>query len=78
LLLQKISLKDVQPKKEPKKDRPVIPVSELIKKTYTPWTPQPVMPAPKKTDLNIPDPPPIIEGSSEEVHRVRKLLLQKN
>ena len=90
LLFQNISLKDVKPltdktsetKPEPalashKKERPVIPVSELLKNTYSPWTPQSVIPAPAKSESNIPDPPPFTEGSPDDIRRIRELLFKK-
>jgi len=90
LLFQNISLKDVQPLKEtPKKeksapapakakiDKPSVPVSELLRNTYPAWTPQSVMPAPEKTKHSMPDSPPFIEGSDDEIRRIRELLFKK-
>jgi hypothetical protein len=90
LLFQTISLKDVQPlaetpkeeKSEPvpakiKKDKPAIPVSELLKNNYSAWTPPSVIPSPVKSQASIPDPPPFIAGSPDEIRRIRELLFKK-
>jgi hypothetical protein len=90
LLFQTISLKDVQPlaetskeiKSKPetaaiKKDKPAIPISQLLRNKYSAWTPQPVMSAPVKSQASISDSPPFIEGSPDDIRRIRALLFQK-
>jgi hypothetical protein len=90
LLFQNISLNDVQPLKEAPKaeklepvateskiDKPSVPISELLRNTYPAWTPQSVMPAPEKLQHSIPDPPAFIEGSDEDIRRIRELLFKK-
>jgi len=90
LMFQKISLKDIKPltktpeeiesKTAPeitKKDKPVIPVSELLKNRYPAWTPQAVVPAPVKSESSISDPPSFAEGSPDTIRRIRELLFQK-
>jgi hypothetical protein len=90
LLFQKISLKNIQSLIEAtedkksertsevrKKDRPALPVSELLKNTYPAWPPQSVVSAPEKKQANIPDPPPFAEGSPDTIRRIRELILKK-
>ncbi|KPA13997.1 hypothetical protein MHK_005799 [Candidatus Magnetomorum sp. HK-1] len=66
-----------KPKPVPPKPKPVIPVSELLKKTFTPWTKQTVVPSPISAPSVIPDAPPFVEGTEDEVIRIRELLFRK-
>jgi len=90
LLFQNISIENVKPLPDtsvakesdpapatPKKEKPSVPVSELLKNVYPAWSPQSVVPAPEKAQLNISDPPAFIEGSPDEIRRIRELLFQK-
>jgi len=88
LLFQKIDMTQIpapkvveerkpKPKPEPPKPKPVIPISQLIKKTFSPWSEIPIEPAPTSVSPNISDAPPFIEGSSDEIKRIKALLLNK-
>jgi hypothetical protein len=54
-----------------------VPVSELLKNKYSAWASQSVVPSPMKSQAHISDPPPFIEGSPDDIRRIRELLFKK-
>ncbi|MBF0450315.1 MAG: hypothetical protein HQK75_06410 [Candidatus Magnetomorum sp.] len=66
-----------KPKPVPPKPKPLIPVSELIKRIFKPLTEQAVEPSPVIASVNIPDAPPLIDGSPDDIARIRELLFKR-